>query len=379
MVARPRKAIGLARGRLVFHTLPSHLNKMAPSAPPLLDPAQIQLQPSSDSPMIGAVHHAVEQQQPQAPEQQQQHTAIAMQQPGCGVHFACNTTDAVTHVAVQLAQAAPATTGRRVMLNSVPSNSSMHSRVHIGSRPGSHELTDSASVISHAPSTCHAKGALEERPMAQNYFQIKRSACICRPGCHVHAGAAPFRPAGLFELLSLPGLPHADLRVSESVKAELQRFDADGDGILDGMQGNVTLAMSWEGPAALPLLLLHAACAWLRHAASDVSAPVKHTMYPMDTIHASTCAVDNVTALVEHMLEENTKHRMYRAAAAGLIVFTLLLLGSMFGLTWAVVAALKDTQVREGGVLLHAVGQGGPHSPNAVDLNGVGVGHLVCS
>ena len=101
--------------------------------------------------------------------------------------------------------------------------------------------------------------------------------------------------------------------------------------------------------------------------------------YLCDTpfVHASTCAVDDVTALVEHMLEENTKHRMHKAAAAGLIVFTLLLLGSMFGLTWAVVAALKDTQVWEGGVLLHAVGQGGPNSPNAV--NGVGVGQLVCS
>jgi hypothetical protein len=33
------------------------------------------------------------------------------------------------------------------------------------------------------------------------------------------------------------------------------------------------------------------------------------------------------------------------------VIFTLVLLGTMFGLTWAVVAALKDTQVNSNGVM----------------------------
>lgn len=37
------------------------------------------------------------------------------------------------------------------------------------------------------------------------------------------------------------------------------------------------------------------------------------------------------------------------------LVFTVILLGAMFGLTWAVVAALKDTQV-QGGIMYSKAG-----------------------
>lgn len=52
-----------------------------------------------------------------------------------------------------------------------------------------------------------------------------------------------------------------------------------------------------------------------------------------------------VTALVEHLLEEEHQNKQLRWAILFLIAFTAMLLAGMFGLTWAVVAALKDTKV----------------------------------
>lgn len=51
--------------------------------------------------------------------------------------------------------------------------------------------------------------------------------------------------------------------------------------------------------------------------------------------------------MVEYLFEEQSKRKMYQWAAFALIAFTIVLLASIFGLTWAVVAALKDTQVTQ--------------------------------
>ena len=52
-----------------------------------------------------------------------------------------------------------------------------------------------------------------------------------------------------------------------------------------------------------------------------------------------------VTALVEQMLSEQRHSRVIKITLFGLTIFTAMLLACMFGLTWAVVAALKDTDV----------------------------------
>ena len=52
-----------------------------------------------------------------------------------------------------------------------------------------------------------------------------------------------------------------------------------------------------------------------------------------------------MTTMVKDMNEQERMGRMYRTAAIVMVVFTAVLLASMFGLTWAVVARLKDTEV----------------------------------
>ncbi len=53
-----------------------------------------------------------------------------------------------------------------------------------------------------------------------------------------------------------------------------------------------------------------------------------------------------VTALVEHLLAEEKQGRFLKWAIIGLVIFTVVLLAAMTGLTYAVVATLKDTEVR---------------------------------
>ena len=53
-----------------------------------------------------------------------------------------------------------------------------------------------------------------------------------------------------------------------------------------------------------------------------------------------------IQAVVSTLVAEKFKSRAFRIGLIILGVFTVILLGAMFGLTWAVVAALKDTKVR---------------------------------
>ncbi len=50
--------------------------------------------------------------------------------------------------------------------------------------------------------------------------------------------------------------------------------------------------------------------------------------------------------MVSTLVAEKFKSKAFRIGLIVLGVFTVILLGAMFGLTWAVVAALKDTKVR---------------------------------
>ncbi len=66
------------------------------------------------------------------------------------------------------------------------------------------------------------------------------------------------------------------------------------------------------------------------------------------TIH--TIRTLQVQALVEDLLSQELRATWLKWVSIGLIVFTVLLLGAMTGLTWAVAEAVKDTEV-DGDVL----------------------------
>ena len=46
------------------------------------------------------------------------------------------------------------------------------------------------------------------------------------------------------------------------------------------------------------------------------------------------------------MLDEERQGKWLKWTLVGLVIFTLILLGAMTGLTYAVVASMKDTKVR---------------------------------
>ena len=52
-----------------------------------------------------------------------------------------------------------------------------------------------------------------------------------------------------------------------------------------------------------------------------------------------------MTALVEHLLAEERQSLWLKWTLLALAIFTVVLLGAMTGLTYAVVAKLKDTKV----------------------------------
>ena len=54
-----------------------------------------------------------------------------------------------------------------------------------------------------------------------------------------------------------------------------------------------------------------------------------------------------ISALVEHLLDEQKQKLYLKRTIFGLFIFTVLLLAAMTGLTYAVVKSLKDTKVRE--------------------------------
>ena len=58
---------------------------------------------------------------------------------------------------------------------------------------------------------------------------------------------------------------------------------------------------------------------------------------------------NEIQAVVSTLVAEKFKSKAFKIGLIVLGVFTVILLGAMFGLTWAVVAALKDTEVRTSG------------------------------
>ena len=60
-----------------------------------------------------------------------------------------------------------------------------------------------------------------------------------------------------------------------------------------------------------------------------------------------------VSALVEHLLDEERRGKHLKMAVIFLVVFTVILLGAMTGLTYTVVTTLKDTKVNNPNASFH--------------------------
>jgi len=84
---------------------------------------------------------------------------------------------------------------------------------------------------------------------------------------------------------------------------------------------------------------------------TTLSKRVQAALKQFDVNHDDYLDVNEVTALVEHMVRQEQNNKRLVIAISVLGVFTCLLLGGVFGLVWAVVAALKDNEVHDSGVM----------------------------
>lgn len=84
-----------------------------------------------------------------------------------------------------------------------------------------------------------------------------------------------------------------------------------------------------------------------------------------DTSGRRSLDADEITELVQDMVEKDAARRNYRRLAVIFLFFALAMLGATFGLTWVVVSSLKDTRLSPGGVLL-------PKSGSAQDAAAAG-------
>jgi len=80
----------------------------------------------------------------------------------------------------------------------------------------------------------------------------------------------------------------------------------------------------------------------------NMSDKVRDTLRKFDVNDDEQLDIAEVTALVEHLLAEESQNKQLRYAIIFLAIFTSVMLAGMFGLTWAVVYALKDTKLDNG-------------------------------
>ncbi|KAG2423963.1 hypothetical protein HXX76_014902 [Chlamydomonas incerta] len=84
-----------------------------------------------------------------------------------------------------------------------------------------------------------------------------------------------------------------------------------------------------------------------------------------------------IQAVVSTLVAEKFKSKAFKVGLIILGTFTILLLGAMFGLTWAVVVALKDTQVNNSGVMTTNDGSSTPVLTANLDMTVSADGKLV--
>eukprot|EP00197_Chlamydomonas_leiostraca_P002368 CAMPEP_0202858050 /NCGR_PEP_ID=MMETSP1391-20130828/741_1 /ASSEMBLY_ACC=CAM_ASM_000867 /TAXON_ID=1034604 /ORGANISM="Chlamydomonas leiostraca, Strain SAG 11-49" /LENGTH=735 /DNA_ID=CAMNT_0049536921 /DNA_START=77 /DNA_END=2284 /DNA_ORIENTATION=- len=83
----------------------------------------------------------------------------------------------------------------------------------------------------------------------------------------------------------------------------------------------------------------------------NMTEKVRRTLKQFDVNDDEQLDIGEVTALVEHLMAEERQNSQLKWAVIFLSVFACILLAGMFGLTWAVVAALKDTKTGDDGVM----------------------------
>ncbi|GLI60550.1 hypothetical protein VaNZ11_002707 [Volvox africanus] len=82
-----------------------------------------------------------------------------------------------------------------------------------------------------------------------------------------------------------------------------------------------------------------------------VNTPTRNILRKFDNNGDGRIDATEIQTIVTSLVAEKFKSKAFKIGLIILAVFTAVLLGAMFGLTWAVVAALKDTKV-QGGILV---------------------------
>lgn len=77
----------------------------------------------------------------------------------------------------------------------------------------------------------------------------------------------------------------------------------------------------------------------------NLSDKVRRKMEEYDTNHDGCVDIENVHAIIKSLVKEEKRSRMLKWGISGLFLFTIMLLGSTFGLTWFAVSTLKDTKI----------------------------------
>lgn len=90
----------------------------------------------------------------------------------------------------------------------------------------------------------------------------------------------------------------------------------------------------------------------LRSSNPHMTEKVRAILKEFDVNQDEALDIEEVSTLVDHLVKKEMKYKYLKYAFGGLMGFTLLLLGSMFGLTWAVVESLKDTRLDTSGTMM---------------------------
>ncbi|KAG2448470.1 hypothetical protein HYH02_006362 [Chlamydomonas schloesseri] len=107
------------------------------------------------------------------------------------------------------------------------------------------------------------------------------------------------------------------------------------------------------------------------------NTPTRNVLKKFDDNGDGRIDANEIQAVVSTLVAEKFKSKAFKIGLIILGVFTIILLGAMFGLTWAVVAALKDTQVNDSGVMTTNDGASTPVLTANLDMTVSADGKLV--
>ncbi|PNW88746.1 hypothetical protein CHLRE_01g042650v5 [Chlamydomonas reinhardtii] len=107
------------------------------------------------------------------------------------------------------------------------------------------------------------------------------------------------------------------------------------------------------------------------------NTPTRNVLKKFDDNGDGRIDASEIQAVVSTLVAEKFKSKAFKIGLIVLGIFTIILLGAMFGLTWAVVAALKDTQVDNSGVMTTNDGASTPVLTANLDMTVSSDGKLV--